>query len=51
VLSIFSRDDPIVAPVACRLPDGENIEVDGTHGGLAHNRAVFGHVATFLAST
>jgi pimeloyl-ACP methyl ester carboxylesterase len=51
VLSIYSRDDPIVRPEACRLPDGENIEVEGSHSGLAHNRTAFGHIGAFLART
>lgn len=52
VLSIRSSDDPIVHPSACRLPAGagENVEVRGSHGGLAHNRAVYPHLARFLAS-
>ena len=29
VLSIFSREDPIVSPAACRVPSGENVEVAG----------------------
>ena len=49
-ISIFSRDDPIVRPAGCRLPSGENVEVSGSHGGLAHNRAVYPHVARFLAT-
>jgi pimeloyl-ACP methyl ester carboxylesterase len=49
-MAIFSRDDPIVRPAACRIPSGENVEVSGSHGGLAHNRAVYPHLARFLAT-
>jgi pimeloyl-ACP methyl ester carboxylesterase len=51
VMAVFSRDDPIVPPAACRVPFGENIEVSGSHSGLAHNRAVYPHLARFLATT
>lgn len=54
VLSIYSRDDPIVRPAACRVDEGEhveNVEIGGSHGGLAYNRAVYGHLARFLATT
>ena len=50
VLSIYSRDDPIVRPSACQVRSGENVEVRGSHGGLAHNRAVYPHLARFLAA-
>jgi pimeloyl-ACP methyl ester carboxylesterase len=50
VLSISSRDDPIVHADASRVPSGGNIEVGGSHGGLAHNRAVYPHLARFLAT-
>jgi triacylglycerol lipase len=50
VMSIFSRDDPIVRPDACRLPAGDNVEIDGTHGGLVYNRAALGPLAQFLAT-
>jgi pimeloyl-ACP methyl ester carboxylesterase len=49
VLSIYSRDDPIVRPAACEVRSGENVEVRGSHGGLTHNRAVYPHIARFLA--
>lgn len=56
VASIFSREDRIVNPAACRVAgdtgeDVQNIEVGGSHGGLAHNRTVFTHLARFLAAT
>ena len=50
LLSIFSRDDPIVHPSACRVSSGENIEVRGSHSGLAHNRTIYPHLGRFLAS-
>jgi hypothetical protein len=31
-------------------PGAEHVEVDGTHSGLAHNRAVYQHLARFLAT-
>jgi hypothetical protein len=49
-LSIYSRDDPIVRPAACRIRSGDNIEVTGSHGGLAYNRAVYPSLARFLAT-
>ena len=50
VMSVASRQDPIVDPAACRAPGGEHVEVDGSHSGLAHNRAVYVHLARFLAT-
>ena len=50
LLSVYSRDDPIVHPAACRLWSGENVEVGGSHGGLTHNRDVYPHLARFLAT-
>lgn len=49
VMSIASRDDPIVQPAACIVAAGENVEVGGSHSGLAHSRAVYPHLARFLA--
>ena len=50
VLSIASRDDTIVAAAASRVTGAENVEVTGTHAGLVANRAVYRHLAGFLAS-
>jgi len=50
-LSIYSRDDPIVPPGACTITGGANVEVGGSHSGLAHNRAAYSHLARFLAAT
>ncbi|MEM9034950.1 MAG: alpha/beta hydrolase [Actinomycetota bacterium] len=50
--AIFSRQDGIVAPSACQQPEGptaENIEVRGSHTGLAHNPSVVWAVADRLA--
>jgi hypothetical protein len=50
VVSIYSRDDPIVPAWACEVPGEENIEVSGTHSGLAFNGEVYRALATALAS-
>lgn len=50
--AIWSRQDGIVAPSACRQtpgPTAENIEVRGSHIGLAHNPTVVWAVADRLA--
>lgn len=49
ILSVYSRDDQIVRPAACHVDGAENVEVGGTHSGLAFNRAVYPHLARFLA--
>ena len=41
VVSIYSRDDPIVPAWSCQIPGAENVEVSGTHSGLAFNGAVY----------
>lgn len=50
ILSVYSRDDPIVAASASPVPEGRNVEVGGTHGGLVYNRAVYPELSAFLAS-
>lgn len=55
VMSIASNQDPIVPTVASDLRHagpgiGDNVTVSGSHSGLAHNRAVYEHLARFLAS-
>jgi pimeloyl-ACP methyl ester carboxylesterase len=50
VLSIYSRDDAVVAAAASRVTGAENVEVSGTHAGLVANRAVYRDVGRFLAS-
>ena len=49
VLAIYSRDDQIVPPSACKVPGATNLEVSGTHWGLVYNRAVYPPLARFLA--
>jgi triacylglycerol lipase len=48
VLSIYSREDPIVPPQACVITGGRNVEVRGTHSGLAYNPAVYRELARSL---
>jgi len=40
VLSIYSREDPIVPPEASIVTGARNVEVTGTHSGLVYNPAV-----------
>ena len=47
--SIFSLEDPIVPATACRLPGAENIEVHGSHSGLAQNAEVYRALGRVLA--
>ncbi len=49
VVSIYSRDDPIVPARACLIDGARNVEVGGTHSGLAHNRDVYRVVGELLA--
>ena len=49
VLSVYSRDDRVVSPEACRVESGRNVEVGGTHSGLGANREVYPVLARFLA--
>jgi pimeloyl-ACP methyl ester carboxylesterase len=48
VLSIYSREDPIVPAEACIVTDGRNVEVSGTHSGLVYNPAVYRELAKAL---
>lgn len=50
VLSIISRDDPVVPVPASELPKGHNAYVSGSHSGLVYNAEVLRHLAHFLAS-
>lgn len=50
VISIYSRDDPIVPAWSSEIPGGENVEVGGTHSGLAFNGEVYRALADGLAS-
>jgi pimeloyl-ACP methyl ester carboxylesterase len=49
VVSIYSKDDPIVPPQACPVPGARNVEVRGSHSGLVYNTAVYRELATALA--
>jgi pimeloyl-ACP methyl ester carboxylesterase len=48
ITSVFSREDPIVPPWACEMPRGHNVEVSGTHIGLAFNAHVYRELAEAL---
>ena len=50
VWSIYSTDDRVVSRAACPVDGATNIEVRGSHSGLAYNREVFPHIADALAS-
>ncbi len=49
VVSIYSRDDPIVPPSDCPIPGARNVEVAGTHSGLAFNAEVYRELGAALA--
>ena len=48
VVSIYSREDPIVPPWSCETPGAVNIQVAGSHIGLAANRDVYRELAAAL---
>jgi triacylglycerol lipase len=48
VLSIYSREDPIVPPEASIVTGARNVEVGGTHSGLVYNPAVYRELARSL---
>ena len=48
LVSVYSRTDGIVHWEACRRPDAECIEVDGSHIGLTVNPEVYRHLARIL---
>ena len=50
VTSIYSTEDPIVPASACRVMGAENIEVRGSHSGLAQNVEVYRALARVLAT-
>jgi triacylglycerol lipase len=50
VVSIYSREDPIVPAWTCDMPGARNIEVSGTHVGLASNARVYRELAEALSS-
>ncbi len=47
--SIFSPTDAVVPAMTSALPGALNLQVEGSHGGLMHNSAVFRHLADALA--
>jgi triacylglycerol lipase len=49
VLSIYSREDPIVPPEASIVDGARNVEVSGTHAGLVYNPVVYREIARELA--
>jgi hypothetical protein len=49
VTSIRTRDDAVVAPEACVLDAGRNVEIAGTHSGLACNVEAYRAMAVALA--
>ncbi|MEX2236787.1 MAG: hypothetical protein WEB00_04515 [Dehalococcoidia bacterium] len=48
VLSVFTPTDEIVSPTACRYPGAKNVEVSGTHSGMAYNVGAYRAIADFL---
>lgn len=48
VLSIYSREDPIVPPEASIVIGARNVEVTGSHAGLVYNPAVYRELAREL---
>lgn len=51
--SFFTRDDQVVEPEGCLLPEShncQNIEVAGTHSGLPDNPQVLAQLPTVLAA-
>ena len=48
VVSMYSRDDPIVPPSACLVAGARNVEVGGTHSGLVFNREIYEELALSL---
>ena len=49
VVSIYSRADPTVPASACPVDGARNVEVGGTHSGLAFNRDVYRELAAALS--
>jgi hypothetical protein len=48
VVTIYSRDDPVVPAWTTPIPGAENIEVTGSHAGLVVNREVYRVLARVL---
>ncbi len=49
-VAIYTKTDGVVDWRCCINEDGTDIEVPGTHVGLAFNPQVYRHIATFLAA-
>jgi predicted alpha/beta-hydrolase family hydrolase len=49
VVSIFSREDPIVPKAAARTPGARNVEISGSHSGLAYNVEAYKIIGEELA--
>lgn len=50
VTSIYSPTDAVVPATSSVIPGAQNIEVQGSHGGLMFNVEVYRHIAAALAS-
>ena len=48
VVSIYSREDPIVPPSASVVAGARNVEVAGTHSGLVYNQEVYEELSLSL---
>ena len=48
--SIYSREDGVVWWEACVVPYARNVEVTGSHVGLAFNRTAYRVIAEALAA-
>jgi predicted esterase len=48
VVSIYSREDPIVPPSASQVAGARNVEVAGTHSGLVYNQEVYEELSLSL---
>jgi len=50
IASIYTHEDPIVPPAFCPVPGAHNVEVSGTHSGLAYNIETYQVIAEVLGS-
>jgi pimeloyl-ACP methyl ester carboxylesterase len=50
VTSIYTREDPIVPAAACPVPGAHNVEVGGSHSGLAYNVTALRVIGEALAA-
>ena len=48
--SVYTTDDGVVRPAACRPSDAECIAVRGSHLGLVVNAEVYGHLGRLLCN-